>query len=173
MSPISQNNILWQVKLRLKHYWGELHMISRALWIVHPWCKARIVCTAQCFMNNVWWDSFMLWWQKESIEYCNGMSWGAKALVNNMWYQWIPAEASIFQRNTGAMNEKQFSTADCLRPVCVLHILERLSYLEIQHWTLLLALSVPDCATVIWILYLIIHELASEAPLIVFYATVA
>lgn len=39
-------------------------------------------------------------------ERCIGMSCGVKGLVNNMWYHSVPAEAPVFQRNTGTMNEK-------------------------------------------------------------------
>lgn len=44
--------------------------------------------------------------QNDPTECCIGMSCGAKGLVNNMWYHSIPAEAPVFQRNTGTMNEK-------------------------------------------------------------------
>lgn len=33
-------------------------------------------------------------------------SYGAKGLVNNMWYRLTPAEAPVSQRNPGTMNEK-------------------------------------------------------------------
>lgn len=52
-----------------------------------------------------------------------------------MWYRSIPAEAPVFQRNTGTMNGKHLSTGDCFRPVSVLHIQRMLSYSKVHQRT--------------------------------------
>ena len=77
-------------------------------------------------------DETAAWSQSasETTEYSIGMSCGATGLVNNMWYRSVPAEAPLFSKKS-RNNEwvtLLHSTADCFRPVSVLHIWERLSY---------------------------------------------